>query len=86
MTTTMQTQAHQSARQMADTINRLSGIIDDYVSQLAATENDEAAEEILLLAIGTIDDRVCMLRQQLKTAFALTQRGEVIGHLAANAG
>ena len=71
--TTMKSQAHKKALQMADTINHLTGMIDDCVSQLAAAECDAEAEEILLNAVGTMDDRVCKLRQQLKAAFALIQ-------------
>lgn len=72
----MKSQAHKRALQMADTINHLTGLIDDCVSQLAAAECDEAAEEILLNAIGTIDDRVSMLRQQLKASFAMIQQAQ----------
>jgi len=58
---------------MAGTINHLTGMIDDCVSQLAAAECDEAAQEILLNTIGMIDDRVSKLKQQLKLALAMAQ-------------
>lgn len=70
----MKTRAHQRALHMADTINSLAGMIDDYLSQLAAATSDEAAEEILRSAVGRIDERVSTLRQQLEASFAMTQR------------
>lgn len=70
----MKTQAHKKALKMADTINSLAGMIDDYVSQLAVTASDEEAEETLLIAIGMIDDKVSKLRQQLRESFEMTQR------------
>lgn len=70
----MKSQAHKKALQMADTVNHLTGIIDDCVSQLAAAECDEAAAEILLNAVGMIDDRASTLRQQLKESFAMIKQ------------
>ncbi|MDD5470417.1 MAG: hypothetical protein PHP05_00675 [Sideroxydans sp.] len=70
----MKIQAHKKALQMADTINCLTGMIDDCVSQLAAAATEDEAEEALLESIGMIDDKVSKLRQQLKESFALTQR------------
>jgi len=74
----MKTQAHQKALQMANTINALTGMIDDCISQLAAAQTDDEAEEALLEAVGMIDDKVSKLRQQLVAAFALTQRTNLV--------
>jgi len=74
----MKTQAHQQALQMANTINALAGMIDDCVSQLAAAQTHEEAEDALLEAVGMIDDKVSKLRQQLVAAFALTQRANLV--------
>lgn len=66
--------AHKTALHLSSTINDLAGLLDDYVSQLAAEENADEANETLICAIGMLDEKVSKLRQQLREAFALTQR------------
>ena len=73
MTTTTNTQqeAHKALAAIAEVINKMTGIADDKISQIAGEQSDAAARDALLVAYVGIDERMDELRTLLTRAYSI---------------
>ena len=70
MNTTKQT-AHKTLAAIAEVINKMAGIADDRISQIAGEENDAAARDALLIAVNDIDGQMEALRDMITRGYSV---------------
>ncbi len=75
MNTTTNTQtkqnAHKALAAIAEVINKMAGIADDKISQIAGEASDAAACDALLIATNDIDDKMALLRDLITRAYSI---------------
>jgi hypothetical protein len=63
--------ASKTLAEIANLLNKMTGIADDKLSQIAGEDSDEAARDALLVAINDLDDQMLRMRDLITRGYSV---------------